>query len=61
MSNEMMIEVAADEISVLSDQLRANPADDLVRLGAVNGVLFAEWTSGGTTNKIGPTVAPDPS
>jgi len=56
-----MIEVAADEIRVLSDELRANPADDLVRLGAVNGVLFAEWTSGGTTNKIGPTVAPDPS
>jgi hypothetical protein len=59
MSNELMIEVAADEIRVLADELRAKPADDLVRLGAVNGVLFAEWTSGGTTNKIGPTVESD--
>jgi hypothetical protein len=59
MSDELMIEVAADEIRVLAGALRANPADDLVRLGVVNGVLFAEWTSGGTTNKIGPTVAPD--
>jgi hypothetical protein len=59
MSDELMIAVAADEIRVLADELRSNPADDLVRLGVVNGVLFAEWTSGGTTNKIGPTVAPD--
>jgi hypothetical protein len=56
MSTEPMIEVAADEIRILSDQLRANPPDDLVRVGAVNGVLIAEWTCGGTTNKVGPSV-----
>jgi len=56
MSNESMIEVAADEIRVLADQLRANPPDDLVRVGAVNGVLIAEWTCSGTTNKVGPSV-----
>jgi hypothetical protein len=50
-----MIEVAADEIRVLADQLRANPLDDLVRVGAVNGVLIAEWTRSGTTNKVGPS------
>ena len=51
-----MIEVVADEIRVLADQLRANPPDDLLRVGAVNGVLIAEWTCSGTTNKIGPSV-----
>jgi len=51
-----MIEVAADEIKFLCDQLQANPADDLVQLGAVNGSLIAEWTSGGTTTKVGPSV-----
>ena len=56
MSNESMIEVEADEIRVLADQLRANPPDDLVRVGAVNGVLIAEWTCSGTTNKVGPSV-----
>ena len=56
MSNESMIEVAADEVRVLADQLRANPPDDLVRVGAVNGVLIAEWTCSGTTNKVGPSV-----
>jgi len=38
-----MIEVAADEIRILSDQLRANPPDDLVRVGAVNGVLIGRF------------------
>lgn len=56
MSNESMIEITADEIRVLADQLRANPPDDLVRVGAVNGVLIAEWTCSWTTNKIGPSV-----
>jgi hypothetical protein len=56
MSNESMIEVAAEEIRVLADQLQANPPDDLVRVGAVNGVLIAEWTCGGTTNRVGPSV-----
>ena len=56
MSNESMIEVAAAEIKVLCDQLHANPPDDLVRVGAVNGSLIAEWTSGGTTTKVGPSV-----
>ena len=56
MSNESTIEVAADEIRVLADQLRANPPDDLVRVGAVNGVLIAEWTCNGTMNKVGPSV-----
>jgi hypothetical protein len=56
MSNESIIEVAADEIRGLADQLQANPPDDLVRVGAVNGVLIAEWTSGGTTNKVGPSI-----
>lgn len=56
MSNESTIEVAADEIRVLADQLRANPPDDLVRVGAVNGVLIAEWTCNETTNKVGPSV-----
>ena len=51
-----MIEVAADEIRVLADQLRANPPDDLVRVGAVNGVLIAEWTCNGTMNRVGPSV-----
>ena len=51
-----MIEVAAGEIKVLCDQLHANPPDDLVRVGAVNGSLIAEWTSGGTTTKVGPSV-----
>ena len=54
-----MIEVAAGEIKVLCDQLKANPPDDLVRLGAVNGVLIAEWISGGTTTKVGPSVTED--
>jgi hypothetical protein len=56
MSNESMIEVAAGEIKALCDQLHANPPDDLVRVGAVNGSLIAEWTSGGTTTKVGPSV-----
>ncbi|MDQ6778837.1 MAG: hypothetical protein M3071_22010 [Actinomycetota bacterium] len=56
MSNESMIEVAADEIRALCDQLQANPPDDLVRVGAVNGSLIAEWTSGGTPTKVGPSV-----
>ncbi|HEY5318627.1 MAG TPA: hypothetical protein VIJ20_11630 [Solirubrobacteraceae bacterium] len=56
MSNEAIIEVAAGEIKVLCDQLQANPPDDLVRIGAVNGALIAEWTSGGTTTKVGPSV-----
>jgi hypothetical protein len=56
MTNESMIEVAADEIKALCDQLQANPADDLVQLGVVNGSLIAEWTSGGTTTKVGPSV-----
>ncbi len=51
-----MIEVAADEIKLLCDQLQANPADDLVQVGAVNGSLIAEWTSGGKTTKVGPSV-----
>jgi hypothetical protein len=56
MSNERMIEVAADEIKFLCDELQTHPADDLVQLGAVNGSLIAEWTSGGTTTKVGPSV-----
>ena len=56
MSNESMIEVAAGEIKALCDQLHTNPPDDLVRVGAVNGSLIAEWTSGGTTTKVGPSV-----
>jgi len=55
-SNDSMIEVAADEIKLLCDQLQANPADDLVQVGAVNGSLIAEWTSGGKTTKVGPSV-----
>ena len=56
MSNGPTIEVPADEIGVLSDQVRANPPDDLVRIGAVNGVLIAEWTCRGTTNRVGPSI-----
>jgi hypothetical protein len=59
MSNESMIEVAAGEIKALCDQLDANPPDDLVRVGAVNGSLIAEWTSDGTTTKVGPSVTPE--
>ena len=51
-----MIEVAAGEIKVLCDQLHANPPDGRVRVGAVNGSLIAEWSSGGTTTKVGPSV-----
>lgn len=54
-----MIEVAAGEIKALCDQLDANPPDDLVRVGAVNGSLIAEWTSDGTTTKVGPSVTPE--
>jgi hypothetical protein len=57
MSSESMIEVAADEVKVLCDQLQANPPDGLLRLGAVNGSLIAEWTSGGSTTKVGPSVS----
>ena len=56
MSDESMIEVAAGEIEALCDQLHANPPDGLVQVGAVNGSLIAEWTSGGTTTKVGPSV-----
>lgn len=51
-----MIEVAAGEIHALCDQLQKNPPDELVKVGALNGSLIAEWTSGGTTTKVGPSV-----
>jgi hypothetical protein len=56
MSDDLELEIAPDEIAGLSDQLHANPADDLVRLSAMNGALVAEWTSGGTACKFGPSV-----
>jgi hypothetical protein len=56
MSDDLELEIAPDEIAGLSDQLHANPADDLVRLSAMNGALVAEWTSRGTACKFGPSV-----
>jgi hypothetical protein len=56
MDDGLEVEVAAAEITSLSDQLRASPADDLVRVTTMNGALVAEWTSGGTACKFGPDV-----
>lgn len=50
------IEVGADEIQVLVDQLAANPPDGKVRLiEAENGSLIAEWTSDGHPASVGAT------
>jgi len=52
-----MIEAPADEIDLVAKQLQVNPGDGPVRLtGDENGSLIAEWTSGGTTTKVGPAI-----
>ena len=50
------IETTPEEITMVANQLVANPADGTVKLSlAENGSLYAEWAHKGERASVGPT------